>query len=174
MLPGGAPERSTGKGYRSQTGSKTSRLRGWGREWKSSGDDGFSLPLSSQFLSPGSVLAETYPGVEERNSPPLPIRGPGLHPHAELRVTVPVHSWALCLDTLVSIPVTRQLSLEAVGDHRCGSPLEAQPVRTLGHHVGWDTTESPAASHRPAASILTPTAPPSLTPTAPLGTQRSS
>lgn len=50
MLPGGAPEEAQEKAidHRGslQTGSKASRLQGWGREWEGSGDDCFLLLVS--------------------------------------------------------------------------------------------------------------------------------
>ena len=126
----------------------------------------FSLPLSSQFLSSQFCTGRVLPGSGGKKQPFSSHQGPWAPPphraqsHSSCALLCPVNrSW-----TLVSILVTKELSLEAVGDHRCGSPLEAQPVGPLGHHVGWDTTGSPEASHGPATSSLTP-------PTAPLGIQ---
>lgn len=173
MLPGGAPEEAQEKAidHRGslQTGSKASRLQGWGREWEGSGDDCFSFSLSSQFLSSqfcaGRVLsgsgAKKQPFSSHQRTWAPPRHQAQSQSSCALLCTVN-RSWAL-----VSILVTRELSLEAVGDHRCGSPLKAQPVGPLGHHVDRDTAGSPEASHGPATSSRTP-------PTAPLGTQSTS
>lgn len=94
VLPGGAPERSTQKGYRSQRKPADRQQNilaarpaaGQKREW----DSGRSFALSSQMLR--SVLAESYRGVVERDSPSPTIRGPGLSSHLWLKRIIPVHS----------------------------------------------------------------------------------
>lgn len=129
----------------------------------------FSLSLSSQFLSSQFCAGRVLSGSGAKKQPFsshqrtwAPPRHRAQSQSSCALLCAVNRSWAL-----VSILVRRELSLEAVGDHRCASPLKAQPVGPLGHHVDRDTAGSPEASRGPATSSRTP-------PTAPLGTQSTS
>ena len=114
----------------------------------------FSLSLSSQFLSSQFCAGRVLSGSGAKKQPFsshqrtwAPPRHRAQSQSSCALLCAVNRSWAL-----VSILVTRELSLEAVGDHRCASPLKAQPVGPLGHHVDRDTAGSPEASRGPATT----------------------